>query len=104
MRIPLLFYRKVRRMSILICGMKMPETCDDCPLPYISASYDKYMECPISKYEPTALKRNDDCPFIEIVHCKDCKWFEDEKWCCNIEFLTEQDAFCSYGERMNKNE
>lgn len=53
-------------MSILIRGMEMPETCDDCPFPYVSASYDKYMECPLSKYEPTALKRNDDCPLIEV--------------------------------------
>lgn len=53
-------------MSILIQGIEMPETCDDCPFPYVSASYDKYMECPLSKYEPTALKRNDDCPLVEV--------------------------------------
>lgn len=59
-------------MGIYIKGMKMPETCDDCPFPYVSASYDKYMECPLSKDEPTALKRNDDCPLTEVE-------FDDEK-------------------------
>lgn len=53
-------------MGIYIKGMEMPETCDDCPFPYVSASYDKYMECPLSKCEPTALKRNDDCPLVEV--------------------------------------
>ena len=48
-----------------------------------------------------------DCPLIEIVECKDCKWsYIDERdggtmW-CKVHFhdyRVTDDGFCNYGER-----
>ena len=44
------------------------------------------------------------CPLIEIVECKDCKYWTDDMsgnmWCEHaIGGLTEPTDFCSYGER-----
>ena len=41
-----------------------------------------------------------DCPLIEIVHCKDCKWFEEEGYYCAKDILVQFDHFfCYHGER-----
>ena len=48
-----------------------------------------------------------DCPLIEIVECKDCKYWTDDMsgnmWCEHaIGGLTKPDDFCSYGERIGE--
>ena len=50
--------------------------------------------------------RQDDCPLIEIVRCKDCKHYDTESRtfpCCTDIFgavrYMEADGFCSKGER-----
>ena len=46
-----------------------------------------------------------DAPSIDIVRCKECKWFNDEDygeptgWCEWHESCTFADDYCSYGER-----
>lgn len=85
-------------MSILIKGMNMPESCEMCPIEgceYINGKFT--------------------CPLIEIVQCKDCKWFELDVWVelngipligahemCKFwgnGCKTNPNGFCSYGER-----
>lgn len=76
---------------IAIPNMDMPETCDMCPIEgceYINGKFT--------------------CPLIEIVQCKDCKWWnEDHKvggeGLCenNIFGWSKPTDFCSYGERRN---
>lgn len=49
------------------------------------------------------------CPLIEIVECKDCKYWTDDMsgnmWCEHaIGGLTEPTDFCSYGDRIDEYE
>ena len=77
-------------MSIIIKGMDMPKGCDEtCPLK--SAGW---------------CCEGNDCPLIEIVQCKECKWsYRDERdgilWCKVhlSHYRVNGDCFCSYGER-----
>ena len=48
------------------------------------------------------IKRRDDCPLIEIVRCKGCKWCEKSGgilWCNIWHDDTNGLNFCSYAER-----
>lgn len=38
-------------------------------------------------------------PTIEIVRCKDCRWYKDFDGCFFSTAEVEEDGFCSYGER-----
>ena len=39
-------------------------------------------------------------PFLDIVRCKDCRYFDDG-WCNFIDSGFDADDFCSYGERKD---
>ena len=61
-------------MSVLITGMKMPENCKDCPFRddgfcLISPPY--FMET----FTPEYVGRAEWCPLVEVVECKDCKYW-----------------------------
>ena len=44
----------------------------------------------------------DDAPSIEIIRCKECKYYEaKEDWCYWRDEAITADDFCSYGERKN---
>ena len=53
----------------------------------------------------TPLNTLDSAPSIDIVHCRECKYFDDEdygestRYCTWHESVVEADDFCSYGER-----
>lgn len=76
---------------------KMPTSCYMC--------WDSlYCEYKIKNPVKMAQGRADNCPLIEIVECKDCKYWTDDMsgnmWCEHaIGGLTEATDFCSYGER-----
>lgn len=41
---------------------------------------------------------------IEIIRCRDCKYYYDGHWCSEWEYLKKNpDDFCSYGQRGNEN-
>lgn len=45
----------------------------------------------------------DDLPTIDIVRCKDCKyWRTDEKVRCRLLPYADANDFCSYGERIEE--
>ena len=52
-----------------------------------------------------AIKYIDSAPSIDIVLCKECKYYNDEdygeptRWCEWHESVVYPDDFCSYGER-----
>ena len=51
-------------------------------------------------------QRIEEAPTIDIVRCKDCKWYEKE-WCyCGLHNNADKDIkptdFCSYGERIRR--
>ena len=38
---------------------------------------------------------------VEVVRCKDCKYFVEEEFCMGIGIICKFDDFCSYGERRD---
>ena len=67
-------------MSVLIKGMKMPENCYHC----MFSAYYTNNECEgfcifkgddgnLMSKEKALQGRQDYCPLVEVVHCKDCK-------------------------------
>ena len=45
----------------------------------------------------------DDAPSIDIVRCKECKWYTEDKGCLLEDNSTRTpDDYCSYGERKDK--
>ena len=97
---------------IAIPNMDKPQSCEECRFRtcFIKVNLKKYT-CWLSGEECGKT----DCPLIEIVQCKDCKWFELDVWgelngiplivaheMCKFwgdGCKTSQDGFCSYGER-----
>lgn len=84
---------------IAINGMKMPKNCSDCDL----------CRGHICKVTGTDIVANpkDNCPLVQIVTCKDCKYYrnqDDDEWCTNHtikdnKFWVKEDYFCADGER-----
>lgn len=85
---------------IAIKGMDMPKDCIGCRIGY------SVLNCPcngstlVFDYQD---KRHPDCPLIEIVTCKDCKYWNNDgnKTTCdkNIGYGFPEDYFCGNGER-----
>lgn len=44
----------------------------------------------------------DQAPSIEIVRCKDCKWYRDFDGCFFSTAECEPEHFCSWGERIEE--
>lgn len=58
--------------------------------------------CEYKLWEQEAEKTVDAMPSIDIVFCKECKWYkQSEAFCENGNGLWQagDDCFCSYGER-----
>ena len=101
-------------MSIIIKGLDMPKSCNECLLAdrYIDISRQKVYYCMVSDKECVngSEKRADSCPLIEIdlVRCGECKWQKVNKkngfYGCGYRFglvKADNDSFCPYGERRN---
>lgn len=92
-------------MGIYIPNMEKPKECKECQW-----HLDFYIEdeqvgglCTITEKDD----RENTCPLIEIVECKDCKYWTDDMsgnmWCEHaIGGLTEPTDFCSYGDRIDE--
>lgn len=91
-------------MSFIIKGMDKPKTCKGCYFCHV------YLGgiCYLLSDEDIAdgEERRTDCPLIEVVECKDCKWsYIDERdgilWCKVhlSHYRVNDDGFCSEGER-----
>lgn len=65
--------------------------CDSC-----HANSDIYNHYPLYK----------DRDLVEVVRCKDCKWWKDKSRCCNVNGLNNivynGDWFCRSGERREE--
>lgn len=89
-------------MGIYIPNMEKPKECKECQW-----HLDFYIEdeqvgglCTITEKDD----RENTCPLIDIVHCKDCKWLgvdEGMPYCYWWLREIEPDVFCSYGERRS---
>lgn len=96
-------------MSITIDDMKMPKSCIACPFEHNGDCYGGKPKR-IKDIEDFKDFRHPDCPLIEvkpIVHCKDCKYHEDEElgmvWCpFFIGSWVENDFHCAIGEEKKE--
>lgn len=80
----------------------LPDCCDCC------VCNDDYWRCGINCEDISHDGRREDCPLIEIVHCKDCKWFDSKRanfidgygYCERYEVTDKDSHYCSYGEKQ----
>ena len=106
---------------IAIPNMEKPKNCHECPIRigetlgvYYDSKSDEYKRvkiigCDEAKYHTKTLGEGykmmyKDCPLIEIVMCKDCKWLgvDDGMPFCDWWLREiEPNVFCSYGERKS---
>lgn len=85
---------------IAIKEMEMPRNCLDCPVR-------NYRDDEGNRCDLTGLyNREDCCPLIEIVTCKDCEHCRFELvegmpyyWCDKDDRVTSEDYYCADGER-----
>ena len=90
-------------MSIIIKGLDMPQSCIVCPL----CDGEYFGECLVNAVEEPVISlghgRRADCPLIEIVECKDCKYWHKGEWynTCDkhIGHGFEDDYFCADAEK-----
>lgn len=72
---------------------------------YVALSAAEYFEA--RKIAKSALEKQLNQNFVEVVRCKDCKMFhkEDsgEKWCGRFDggIGSDEDGYCSYGEQKD---
>lgn len=88
-------------MSVLIYGMEMPKSCRECAI-----EQEGFWCGAMPIYSDTTCfdnERREDCPLVEIVHCKECVYMEhgvkdsDEIWCCWHDSRMMESDFCSRG-------
>lgn len=80
-------------MSVIVKGMEMPKNCYDCPLHDGEYGVCNILIMTVCDYIPK------ECPLVEMVHCKDCKYAEfiDDRITCDYttEWL-DPDGFCHH--------
>ena len=83
---------------VAIKGMN-PKRCKECKFCSQQGTndYDSFGECLLQKNKRVnclALSRDDDCPLIEVITCKDCKY--NDKNVCTIDGCgIANDYFCA---------
>lgn len=107
---------------IAIPNMSKPKSCKECESFYIEFYMGENKmgsACTLNDDDGSTIEADYNfCPLIEIVQCKDCKWFELDVWgelngiplivaheMCKFwgdGCKTSQDGFCSYGERRSE--
>lgn len=91
---------------IAIPNMEKPKGCCECPIAI------SYLDCLMEKKYVCPIGHTDDCPIIEVVPCKECKFShmtyggqckycdmtldDDDNY---IECYFDGDHFCGFGER-----
>ena len=91
---------------IAIKGMEeLPKNCLDCPISH----EDEIDYCICGKTGKNvylyANEIHPDCPLVEIVTCKDCKYYRNnlehcKQWCMSIT----DDFYCGFAERRSKDD
>ncbi len=87
-------------MGVYIPNETMPKDC------YTCFCYEtEFNMCSLTGKRLDDIRlRQDDCPLIEIVTCRECKWLgvdDGMPFCYWWLREIEPDVFCSYGERKN---
>ena len=99
---------------IAIKEMDIPNRCAKCKfcLRQGTNNYGSFGKCLLQKNKRVnclAWNRDDDCPLIEIVTCKNCKYWDKEDGYCKLSshingridyvLYTNTDFFCKNGKR-----
>lgn len=85
--------------------INIPKNCEECKfcINQKTNDYGSFGECLLQKSEVNCLRssRDTDCPLVEIVTCKDCKYnYEDT---CDFDGLEVcDDYFCANGKRKGE--
>ena len=74
---------------------------------YIDAEWLKDLYKPWLNYEGkqysvpvgAILANIDEAPTIDLVRCRECRWYDDRQGCFFSTAEIDEDGFCSYGER-----
>lgn len=87
-------------MSVIVNGMKMPNSCTMCWLNTF---------CGVWNVEPVKHKgfneRLEDCPLTELIQCKDCKYRDEQSANCTRfrkDWYVQSNSFCSWAERKEE--
>ena len=98
---------------IAIKEIKIPKRCEECKfcMKQEANDYGSFGKCLLQKNKRVnclAWSKDGDCPLVEVVTCKNCKyWNKEEKYC---EYLantigwfvcTNEDFYCKNGERKD---
>ena len=92
---------------IAIKDMEMPKCCIDCPFLKADTSRKFFCERMMKYIDKNELEsRHKDCPLLEIITCKDCKYCRFELvegipyyWCDKDSCATSEDYYCGGGRR-----
>ena len=97
--------------------MEIPQRCEECKfcLRQRANGYGSFGKCLLQKNKRVnclAWNRDDNCPLVEVITCKDCKhWNKKEEYCKYLSntmgwaedecymVCTGADFFCEDGER-----
>jgi len=84
---------------IAIKGMEMPSCCLDCEF-FSNYSDAKLCDFTLEEINESEYGRAEHCPLVEIVTCKDCKYYRNGlEHCTNWVMQTNEDFYCADVER-----
>ena len=89
---------------IAIKEMNIPNRCAKCKFCLRQGTNGKCLLQKNKRVNYLAWNRDDDCPLVEVVTCKDCK-YNDENFCmiddCRIAEDIVNDCFCACASRKD---
>ena len=77
--------------------IKLEDAIEQVKTEFYGGGYQEWLEISIDNL----INRIANLPTIEIVRCKDCKWYKDFDGCFFSTAECEPEHFCSYGERKS---
>lgn len=73
----------------------IPRSCIECPLRMLDKCYHLKSACKLNEFD-IFEERPKGCPLVEIVTCKDCKYWNNDG------FGIDDEYFCAKGERKEQ--
>ena len=65
--------------------------------------YRQGMDAVLHKFMPSFIDEQPTVDAVEVVRCKDCKFYQTDHWCTRVALgIMYENDFCSYGERREE--
>ena len=65
--------------------------------------YRQGMDAVLHKFMPSFIDEQTTVDAVEVVRCKDCKFYQTDHWCTRVALgIMYENDFCSYGERREE--